>query len=223
MEKRPAYDLQYVLAFWNFLLSTFSFIGVCRTVPFAIATFLSLPTYNQLICDNGQRFFEGPTGLWAWLFMWSKLPELIDTLFIIIRKKPLGFLHWYHHVTVLSYCWLAYYQKTGSGIIFLTMNYTVHSIMYAYYCMSALKCVPKSFPSQIITVAQIAQMVAGTHATVVTCLAVYYDEKCDISMEMCVCGAVMYGSYLYLFLEFFVNRFIFKKASKSSANGKKAN
>lgn len=39
------------------------------------------------------------------MFVFSKVPELGDTVFIILRKRPLIFLHWYHHVTVLLYTW----------------------------------------------------------------------------------------------------------------------
>lgn len=34
-------------------------------------------------------------GFWTWLFVLSKLPELGDTIFIVLRKQPLIFLHWY--------------------------------------------------------------------------------------------------------------------------------
>jgi elongation of very long chain fatty acids protein 6 len=33
-------------------------------------------------------------GYWAFVWCVSKIPELIDTLFIVLRKKPLMFMHW---------------------------------------------------------------------------------------------------------------------------------
>ncbi|CAN0512742.1 unnamed protein product [Discosporangium mesarthrocarpum] len=56
----------------------------------------------------------------------QQIPELGDTFFIVLRKKPLIFLHWYHHVTVLLYCWHSYYEQTTYGLYFICMNYTVH-------------------------------------------------------------------------------------------------
>lgn len=37
-----------------------------------------------------------------------QVAEFGDTVFIVLRKRPLLFLHWYHHVTVLVYTWHAY-------------------------------------------------------------------------------------------------------------------
>lgn len=218
MEKKAAFDLQYVLAFWNAFLSIFSAIGFLRTVPYCIAVIIKQPDYYHLVCDNGNEFFDGPCGIWMAAFMLSKVPELIDTVFIVLRKKPLGFLHWYHHVTVLLYCWHAYSTHTGAGILFCAMNYTVHSIMYAYYCMQALKCVPKGFPSQIITLVQIAQMVVGVHVCATSAYHVYKGHNCDITENNLIAAILMYASYLYLFCEFAFKRYLMpKKKSEKKA------
>ena len=76
---------------------------------------------------------------WSSLFKISKIIELGDTVFIVRRKQPLIFLHWYHHITVLVYTWYGYTIRTSSGRWYLAMNYTVLSVMYSYYAMRALK------------------------------------------------------------------------------------
>lgn len=54
--------------------------------------------------------------------------ELVDTFFIVIHKKKLIFLHWYHHITVLLYCWHSYVTTSPPGIFFVVMNYGVHAM-----------------------------------------------------------------------------------------------
>lgn len=157
----------------------------------------------------------GPTGMWVMLFIYSKIPELIDTVFIVLRKRPLIFLHWYHHVTVLLFCWSSYATIAGSGLYFVAMNYSVHALMYGYYCLQALNVCPKSFPAILITLSQIAQMFIGTGV----CISCWYfmlnGYKCANDKSNLIGGALMYGSYLYLFCEFAVKRYLGpKKAPK---------
>lgn len=45
-------------------------------------------------------------------------------MFIILRKRSLSFLHWYHHATVLLYTWDAFVVEQPPGIYFCAMNYT---------------------------------------------------------------------------------------------------
>ncbi|KAL3902640.1 MAG: hypothetical protein SGPRY_011983, partial [Prymnesium sp.] len=61
---------------------------------------------------------------------YTQLAELLDTFFLLLRKSPVILLHWYHHVTVLLFCWHAYSVRIGSGLWFAAMNYSVHSLMY---------------------------------------------------------------------------------------------
>jgi len=91
--------------------------------------------------------------------MLSKIPELADTGFLIARGRPVGLLHWFHHATVLLYCWFAYSARSSSGLFFCAMNYLVHSVMYAYFAAVAAGYKP-SWGAHV-TRLQIAQMVAG--------------------------------------------------------------
>lgn len=187
-------------------------------MPYLISMTMSM-SYEDTICANPDNSWaNGPTGFWVTLFIYSKIPELIDTVFIVLRKKPLIFLHWYHHVTVLLFCWSAFSTKAASGLYFVAMNYTVHALMYGYYCLQALNVCPKSFPAYLITLSQIAQMFIGTF---VCCSAWYYmlaGHECSNDKSNLVAGAGMYGSYLYLFSEFAVKRYIFK-GSKGKKQG----
>ena len=105
MRDRKPFKLVNTLALWNFSLSLFSFLGASRTVPHLVHNIMSRPFDSTICTVAAEDWGDGATGLWVQLFIFSKVPELVDTAFIVLRKKPLIFLHWYHHVTVLLYCW----------------------------------------------------------------------------------------------------------------------
>lgn len=146
------------------------------------------------------------------ILTWSS--ELIDTFFIVVHKKPLIFLHWYHHITVLLYCYHSYVTTSPPGIFFVVMNYSVHASMYGYYFLMAMKWRPKWFNPIIITIFQISQMIVGV---AVTLAGFYYyktDPTCGIEKENNTAAFVMYGSYLFLFLQFFFGRYYNQKGKK---------
>lgn len=174
------------------------------------------------MCTNPSASWgTGVTGFWVMLFIFSKIPELIDTLFIVLRKKPLIFLHWYHHVTVLLFCWNAYATSAGSGLYFVAMNFSVHALMYGYYCLQSLGMVPKSFPAVLITVSQIAQMIVGTGVCISAWYYTYATEgACHNDFSNLLAGALMYGSYLYLFVDFALGRYTRIKGSPATKSVK---
>lgn len=216
MKDRPAYDLRLTLASWNLFLSLFSSYGAVRTVPHLFHR-LTTVSFEETVCESPQVAFGcGAAGLASQLFILSKLPELLDTVFIVLRKKPLIFLHWYHHVTVLLYCWQSYVSQSSAGLYFIAMNYSVHAIMYFYYFLQATKSIPTWFPSWIITLAQISQMFMGCF---IVTMSFYYHlfggvqyapGTCNNSLTTLAAGLTMYSSYLYLFVDFAVKRFIWK-------------
>ena len=134
-----------------------------------------------------QSFLETDhvTALWTWLFVLSKLPELVDTVFIVLRKQKLIFLHWYHHVTVLWFSWYSYVGFTSTCRWFMIMNYAVHALMYTYYGIRAsrLMKVPNVL-AMVITTLQTLQMVVGCSINI---LAFYYlaSGSRSISINLC--------------------------------------
>jgi hypothetical protein len=220
MKSREPFNLLGPLAVWNLSLSVFSAWGAMRCIPH-VFFLLSEMTFEQSVCAPAYlNYGGGACGFAVQMFCLSKLPELIDTVFIVLRKKPLIFLHWYHHVTVLLFCWMSYVTESSSGIYFAAMNYTVHAVMYFYFFLQAIKKMPKWFPPILITFMQISQMIIGTFIVGIT---IYYfnkgtttydlgngeSTKCNNHYNNMVSGFIMYGSYLYLFVEFAVKRFIF--------------
>jgi len=228
MKDRKAFGLENALAGWNLFLAVFSGYGAVRMVPHTLYLMYSLP-FEETVCRPAYLSYGmGAAGLAVQMFCLSKIPELIDTVFIVLRKKPLIFLHWYHHVTVLVYCWNSYVTESAAGHYFASMNYTVHSVMYFYYFLMSIKAIPKWFPSWIITIMQISQMIAGT---AIVCSCLYYNQyggkiykagECHNDSSNLIGGGIMYGSYLYLFVEFAVKRFIFGIVEEKKPRAKAA-
>lgn len=214
MKDRKRFDLRYPLAYWNLLLSVFSFMGMLRTVPHLVHNLTHLSFEDTICLPADQSFGSGANGFWVMLFIYSKVPELFDTFFIVMRKRPLIFLHWYHHVTVLLFCWHSIATESSSGLYFVAMNYTVHAIMYGYYFLMALRITPP-IPAWTITVAQISQMFVGTFI----CLSSYFLMKsgtnCAVKMDNVIAGGVMYFSYFLLFMHFALQRYVFTSKDKS--------
>ena len=117
------------LATWNAILSIFSTIGALRTVPHLL-NLIATTSFEETICTPPDvEWGVGATGLWVQLFILSKIPELVDTMFIIVRQRDLIFLHWYHHVTVLLYCWHAY-STEASQALYCEFLFGFHSCLF---------------------------------------------------------------------------------------------
>lgn len=160
-----------------------------------------------IICFYCFSFIEQDrvSGFWTWMFVLSKLPELGDTVFIVLRRQPLIFLHWYHHITVLLYSWFSYTEYTASARWFIVMNYCVHSLMYSYYALRSMGYFPPKQFAMTITSLQLTQMIVGCAVNV---WAYSYikdgsSHSCHISQFNVKLSIAMYFSYFVLFARFF--------------------
>jgi hypothetical protein len=90
-----------------------------------------------------------------------------------------------------------------SGIYFVAMNYTVHSVMYFYYFLTCFGLLPANFPTFLITLGQILQMLIGT----LICISSWFYNDCFTNNANLVFGALLYASYFVLFAQFALKRY----------------
>lgn len=205
MKDRQKLDLRTPLMLWSLCLALFSVIGAVRT-GWYVMNVLTSDGFRQSVCDT--TFYATPiTKFWAFAFAISKVPELGDTVFIVLRKQRLIFLHWYHHITVLLFSWYSYRDRVAGGSWFMSMNYIVHSIMYSYYAAKAARVrVPRPI-ALLITTMQIAQMVVGL--SLLGLVNSWRDDvHCVSTTYNIMWGSLMYLSYLVLFCSFFYQSYI---------------
>ena len=208
MEKREPFSLRKPLILWNGGLSLFSILGSLSIIPSALhCLFLYGITYS--LC-NAQTILDSHQTIWGFLFVLSKFIEFGDTLFIVLRKKPLLFLHWYHHITVCIYsCYMTSGVTTDVSRWFGAMNYGVHSIMYSYYTIRAAGYYVPSRVALVITLLQLAQMFIGIFINVCSYRLFLQGLDCGMEPSYFYFGMVIYGSYAILFLHFFLTRYFF--------------
>jgi len=214
MSNRQPFQLRGALTCWNVSLAIFSIMGAARTLPEFIHTFSTQGFYHSLCIPS---FIERDrvSGFWTWMFVISKVPELGDTVFIVLRKQPLIFLHWYHHVTVLIYCWYSFSEYTAPARWFIVMNFIVHSMMYTYYAFRALRYRVPKWIAMVITSSQLVQMVIGC---IVNYMAYQFKQngmECGVSNTNLKLSLIMYTSYFVLFARFFYNTYFCNTKGKS--------
>jgi elongation of very long chain fatty acids protein 6 len=191
---KPLPYIKQIKFVWDLFLAVMSFVGAAQLVPPLIVE-LQSKGFSGEVCTSSLQNMS-PV---LYYFAISKFLELFDTTLIILGKKNLIFLHWYHHMATLMYCWDGYVVRNSGGAIFTAMNLCVHTIMYAYYAATYFGRLP-NFLRATITLLQLSQMVIGTVVTVVhvQCSGInqsqYYNS---------ICALLMYLSYFVLFAKLF--------------------
>jgi len=222
MAKRQPWVLRWPLIIWNLVLTIVS-VGMFVGMFFPVLSFLYNKGFNELVCMPERELYFGFPFFCCWLFALSKYAELIDTVFIIMRKRPLHFIHWYHHTTVLAYTWFSLVVMTPPGALFAVVNTFVHSIMYYYFFLAA--CGNRPSWGRFVTIIQLTQMVAGiTISSFWTYFYLSESYPCPLEHANAYMFSTLalYASYFLLFLNFYLQRYIFNKPfehTKPSGSG----
>jgi len=78
----------------------------------------------------------------VWVHYNNKFIELLDTVFMVLRKKhqQITFLHMYHHILIIwAWFFVCKYACGGDAYFGMFCNSLIHVFMYSYYGLALLK------------------------------------------------------------------------------------
>ncbi|XP_049628048.1 elongation of very long chain fatty acids protein 4-like isoform X2 [Suncus etruscus] len=162
MSLRPPLGLTGPLVTYNLglvLLSGYMFYEFLTTSLLANYSYFCQPV------DSSQSELSMRMACVCWWCFFSKAIELLDTVFLVLRKKQkqLTFLHVYHHGTMLLNWWAGVKYVPGGQAFFVGMlNSLVHIFMYLYYGLASLgpQVRPYLWWKRYLTVLQLGQFAA---------------------------------------------------------------
>lgn len=212
--RRPFY-LRRQLCMWSTALAVFSIYASSKVIPHVIGL-IRYGGFEYSVCD--MNYFVGSTrmGIWCYLFPLSKLFEFVDTIFIVLRKSKITFLHCYHHISVFIYCWHSYAYPISPGGWFGIVNYFVHGVMYSYFATKASGRNPSRRIALMVTTVQLSQMFVGIYLNYTTARALYFGRVCGVTWLSVGTSIFFYLSYAILFSNFYYWTYIRNKRIRSS-------
>jgi len=215
MKTREKFDLKMVVAVHNFFLSVLSClmaVGIATNVYQIWET--SKDAWNDLLCDTNKRLEDTRFNFWAYIFFLSKFYELFDTIIIVLKKRPLIFLHVYHHIITMVLVYVMMDEMVAVRWLPSLANCIVHIPMYYYYGMSALGI--NLWWKKYITKLQISQFVIDVVAMNSGAYYFLNGIPCSSSVGAWLFGLVVIGSFLVLFINFYKKTYNEKKSEISS-------
>ncbi|KAG8539595.1 hypothetical protein GDO81_020677 [Engystomops pustulosus] len=196
MANRKPFDLKPLMVIYNF-----SLVGLSAYIvyEFLMSGWLTGYTWR---CDPVD-VSDSPMALRmvqvAWLFLFSKFIELLDTVFFVLRKKngQITFLHIFHHsVLPWSWWWGVKFGPGGMGSFHAMINSLVHVIMYFYYGLSAAgpRFQKYLWWKKHMTAIQLIQFVlVSIHIT-----QYYFMSSCDYQYPIFIHLIWIYGTVFFV-------------------------
>lgn len=203
-EKYSPPNLDREFAMWNLLLSVFSAWGVLCTMPVLLNHWWN-GGVAALACVSTPT--RGHVGRALVLFALSKIVELLDTAWLLVRKRTPSKLHTVHHATACLVTWKLFSSRSPLGLCLASLNYTVHAPLYLYFGLTQLSPGTRALVTRFapyITQMQLVQFVCGLGLALRALAASPLDCAGPRADAWLIVG--MYILYLWLFGSFWWTR-----------------
>lgn len=175
------------------------------------------------ICDSGSWTQQVVTIYYINYIV--KYIELMDTVFLFLKKKPLKFLHCYHHGATVFLCFTQLIGHTSVSYVPIFLNLGVHVVMYYYYFLSArgIKVWWKQWVTRIQIIQFIFDLLFVYFATYTHFAYQYFSYfpvlgDCFGKEYAALIGCFLLSSYLFLFIGFYVATYTSKDKKTINSN-----
>jgi fatty acid elongase 3 len=224
MRNREPFKLRTLFLIHNFYLTAISAILLALFIEEILPTVVRHGIFHAICAIEGG--WTQPLVVLYYLNYLTKYLELLDTCFLFLKKKPLTFLHCYHHGATALLCYTQLIGSTSVSWVVISLNLMVHVVMYWYYFQSARGI--KIWWKEWITRLQIIQFVIDLgfvyFASWTYFTSTYFQwlpnaGKCAGEEFAAFSGMAIISSYLLLFISFYLATY--KKDGKRPS-GRKA-
>lgn len=172
MSDKPALSLKNASLVHNAFLTLISLAMFLGAASSMLSVAWKRGLWDGVVCEKNNM--KGAMYYWAYMFYLSKFYELLDSYLLVLKKKPLIFLHVYHHAIVITVCWVGFEGPWAMALFqSLLWNTLVHVFMYSHYMLAQLGF--NTWWKRYLTQGQICQFVFGIFITTVFCFAYVKD------------------------------------------------
>ncbi|ODQ65867.1 hypothetical protein NADFUDRAFT_24114 [Nadsonia fulvescens var. elongata DSM 6958] len=213
-----------IRVFYKSIFETSKLLGPVWNSSSKYAIWSSICNLNDGIWGTGLQYY-------GYYFYLSKFYEVFDTIIILAKGKKSSLLQTYHHSGAMISMWLGIRYSSPPIWIFVVFNSLIHTLMYLYYTLSALKLKIPTALKRALTTAQIIQFVFGGSLGLLHTFVNYIDPRTG-ELEYCIntpgqnTALIFIIGYLapltYLFVTFFIESYLKKsRASNRRKNERK--
>ncbi|XP_060852507.1 elongation of very long chain fatty acids protein 4-like [Rhopalosiphum padi] len=204
MENRQPYNITKVILVFNFVQFSYNgllclWIILIPGIPKYIFTHLCHITKDT----QHERYLIKCLHTVSWFYFMSKIIDLLDTVFFVLRKKQshVSFLHVYHHTKMVISCWVHLrFFKSEQAAYGAWLNSSVHIAMYGYYFLAALGPYMQKYLwwKVYVTRLQIAQLFIA-----VGYIIFLYKYDCTMPKALAFTVIIDIIAFIYLFMDFY--------------------